>query len=229
MLMQLLIKSRITLVATIALLCLASGPAQAAGNGDLYENLEPLEGAKAALAEIDPNADFTTYKRIKLLDAFVAFKKNWERDQQRSGSRMRISSADMDRIKSDVSELFNQVFTEVLEADDGYDVVDETGDDVLLIRPAIIDLDVVAPDTPGMTRGTSFTAETGSATLYIELYDSTSSQIVGRAADRQTIRNAGDMMTWTNRATNTAGARRLFTDWAQALRKFLDEHYMVAD
>lgn len=223
------IKSQFTRVMAIAILCLTAVPAQAAGDGDLFENLEPLPGAKAALVEIDPNADFTTYKRIKLLDAFVAFKKGWERNQQRSGSRMRISSSDMERIKSDVAELFNQVFAEVLEADDGYVVTDEAGDDVLLIRPAIIDLDVVAPDTPGMTRGTSFTAETGSATIYIELYDSTTNQILGRAADRQTIRNAGDMMTWTNRATNTAGARRLFTEWAQALRNFLDEHYMAAD
>jgi len=223
-------KSQFTSLAlTFSFVLFMNTPVHAQGDGNLFENLEPVEGAKAALVEIDPEADFTVYKRVNLLDAFVAFKKGWERNQQRSGSRMRISTSDMERIKTDVSSLFNEVFAEVLAADDGYEIVDETGEDVLLIRPAIIDLDVVAPDTNSMSRGASFTAETGSATIYVELFDSSTSQIIGRAADRQTIRNAGDMVTWSNRVTNTAGARRLFTVWAQALRDFLDKHYMDAE
>jgi hypothetical protein len=210
-------------------MCLSLASTQAWADADLFENLEPVPGAKAAIVEIDPRADFSVYKRVRLLDAFVAFKKGWERNQTRSGSRMRISNSDIEQIKSDVAVLFNEVFTETLEADDGYPVVDENGDDVLLIRPAIIDLDVVAPDTNSMSRGATFTAETGSATLYIELYDSSTNQILGRAADRQTIRNAGDIVTWSNRTTNRAGARRLFGEWAQALRTFLDEHYLDKD
>ena len=61
-------------------------------------------------------------------------------------------------------------------------VVDEVDDDVLLLRPAIIDLDVTAPDT-----GT---------------------------------------VTWNDRVTNTADARRLFGRWADPLRAFLDQHYL---
>jgi hypothetical protein len=210
----------------LALALLFSCNATAALDGDLYENLEPVPGAKAALAEIDPGADFTVFKRVKLLDTFVAFRSGWERDQRRGASRMRISQSEVERIKADVAELFREVMTEALEADDGYEVVDESGDDVLLLRPAVIDLDIVSPDGMGTGRGASFSAETGSATLYIELFDSASNQILGRAADRQTIRNAGNITTWSNQASNRADARRLFTAWAQALRGFLDSHYM---
>lgn len=191
----------------------------------LFENLKPLDGAKAALAEIDPNADFSVFKRVMLLDTYVAFRSGWARDQQRTGSRIRISEADMNRIKAEVGEQFTDVFSEVLAEDDGYEIVTEPGSDVLLIRPAIIDLDVNAPDIMSTGRSRTFTTEAGSATLYIELYDSVSGQILGRAADRQTIRNAGNTLQWSTRASNTADARRLFRGWASALREFLEAHY----
>lgn len=191
----------------------------------LFQNLKPVEGATAALAEIDPNADFGVFKRVMLLDTFVAFRSGWARDQQRTGSRIRISQADMDRIKNGVADLFADVLSEVLSENDGYEITTEAGDDVLLIRPAIIDLDVSAPDVGTAGRSRTFTAETGSATLYIELYDSVSGQILGRAADRQLIRSPGNHLTWSTRASNTADARRLFRSWATALREFLDNHY----
>ena len=196
-----------------------------AGENDLSPNLEPIEGAKATLAEVDPNADFGVYKRVKILDTFVAFRSGWEADQVRTGSRMRISAKEVEQIKTGVAELFQQVFSETLQANDGYEIVDEIGDDVLIIRPAIIDLDIIAPDTMAAGRTTTFAAETGRATLYMELYDSVSSQIIGRAADRQVVRSAGNMLRWSNRASNTGDATRLFRAWAEALRDFLDAHY----
>lgn len=213
-------------LALLSLVMTVAANGLAADEVGLFENLEPIEGATAALAEIDPAADFTVFKRIMILDTFVAFRSGWARDQRRGSSRLRISESDMERIKTGVAELFKQVFTEVLEADDGYQVVNEVGEDVLLLRPAIIDLDVTAPDTMSPGRTTVYTTSTGAATLYIELYDSVTGQIVGRAADRTVIRRAGEMLSWSNRASNTADARRMFRSWATALRDFLDSHYM---
>jgi hypothetical protein len=204
---------------------LAAAPALQAAEGDLFENLEPLEGAKAALVEIDPNADFGAYTKVKVLDTFVAFRSGWERDQRRTGSHMYINQNDVERIKAGVADLFKQVFTEVLEADNGYETVDESGEDVLLVRPAIIDLDINAPDIATTGRNRTYTTETGAATLYIELYDSVSGQILGRAVDRRIIRDRSERLTWSTRATNTADARRLFKVWAEGLRTFLDSHY----
>ena len=108
---------------------------------------------------------------------------------------------------------------------DGFEVVDELDHDVLLLRPAIIDLDITAPDSMSAGRTRTFSATTGSATLYIELYDAVSGQIIGRAGDRQAVRNAGGSVSWSNRVTNTADARRMFSGWASTLRTFLDSHY----
>jgi hypothetical protein len=191
----------------------------------LFDNLAPVEDAAVGMAYIDPEADFSVFKRVKMLDTFVAFRSGWQRDQRRGSRGNRVSANDMDRIKADVSTMVNEVFATQLEADDGFEITDETGDDVLLIRAAIIDLDITAPDTMSAGRSRTFTASTGAATLYIELFDSVSGQIIGRAADRQAVRSAGGNVTWSNRVTNSADARRMFRGWADTLRGFLDSHY----
>ena len=190
-----------------------------------FDNQVAVGDPQVAKAYIDPNADFSVFKRVMILDTAVAFRSGWERDQRRGTRGTRISANDMERIKSRVSELFNSVFIEVLEADDGFEVVSEADYDVLLIRAAVIDLDVTVPDTMSAGRSRTYTANSGAATLFIELYDSVSGQIIGRAFDRQGARNANTMMRWTTRASNTADARRVFRGWASTLREFLDSHY----
>jgi len=204
---------------------LAMQVAQAEDSNPQFENLVPVDDAQVAVAYIDPNADFSVFERAMILDTFVAFRSGWERDQRRGTRGTRISSNDMERIKARVSENFNSVFIEVLEENDGFEIVTEPDYDVLLIRAAIIDLDVTAPDTAAAGRSRTYTADSGAATLYIELYDSVSGQIIGRAFDRQAARNPGSMMRWSNRASNTADARRVFRGWANSLRGFLDSHY----
>jgi hypothetical protein len=188
-----------------------------------FDNLVAVDDAAVAMAYIDPEADFSVFQRVAILTPEVAFRSNWQRDQNRSRTR-NISSRDMQRMKADVATLFERVFEERLEAA-GYEVVDVTGEDVLILRPAIVDLDVTAPDTrsPGRTR--TFTSTAGAATLYIELFDSFTGDIVGRAADRRAVRQAGGMLSWSNSVSNNAEARRMFGRWADKLVEFLDSHY----
>jgi len=192
--------------------------------GASFDNLKRIENSRVAKAYIDPEADFSVFQRVMILEPYVAFRSNWQRDVNRSRSR-NIRSSDMERIKADVASLFKEVFIERLEANDGFEVVKEADYDVLLLRPAIIDLDITAPDTMDSARSRTFTASTGAATLYIELYDSVSGAIIGRAADRQGARSAGRSVRWSNRVTNSAEARRIFGNWADLLRKFLEKHY----
>lgn len=220
-------RKNIIYITTFIFLAIVTSVAVADDTNPQFENLVPVGDPKVAKAYIDPSADFSVFKRVMVLDTFVAFRSGWERDQRRGTRSNRVSARDIERIKDRVSELFNSVLIETLEADDGYEVVSEPDYDVLLIRAAIIDLEVTAPETSSPGRSTTFTADSGAATLYIELYDSVSGQIIGRAFDRQSARNPGSLMRWTNRATNTADARRVFRDWATSLRSFLDSHYSI--
>jgi len=189
--------------------------------------LVPVEGSAVAMAYVHPEADFSVFERVAILEPYVAFRSNWQRDQRRASTR--VTASDMERIKADVARIFLEVFTERLEADDGYEVVDFAAHDVLLLRPAIIDLDVTAPDTLSAGRSRTFVATAGSATLYLELFDSVSGQILARAADRRTVRSTGGRVMASNRVTNTSEARRMFRRWADILRERLDEFYPAKD
>ncbi|MDH3748437.1 MAG: DUF3313 domain-containing protein [Gammaproteobacteria bacterium] len=190
---------------------------------ETHDGLTLIEDRKVAAAYIDSDADLSIYNKIMILDCYVAFKKDWQKDQKKTGSRIRVSSSDMERIKADVAALFRDVFTEKLGSDDGYEIVTAAGDDVLLVRPAIIDLDVTAPDTMTAGRTSTYTTSAGAATLYIELYDSVTGDILARAVDRKEARKAGGYLSYSNRVTNRSDARRLLGRWAGLLREKLDE------
>lgn len=213
-----------TTVAAFALVAMAATPARAADDetGDPFAGLKKIEDANVGVAYIDPNADFSVYKRVAISDPYVAFRANWRRDTNRS--RMRpVTATQMEKIKSDVASLLKEVFTERLQADDGYEVTKEADYDVLLVKPAIVDLNINLPETGPRAATVSVSTSAGSAVLYVELFDSVTGDIIGRAADRQEA--STDTFQVTGPAFQEAAARAIFTKWADTLRDFLDEHY----
>jgi hypothetical protein len=114
------------------------------------------------------------------------------------------------------------VFTETLNAG-GYPVVEDLAEDVLLVRPSIVDLDVNAPDTRGAGRTNSYVRSAGEMTLYIELYDSVTGDLIVKALDRRGDRDNHDMYTWANSATNKMAADRILQGWADVLLDALNE------
>ena len=192
-----------------------------------FDGLVPVEESRVYSAFIDPDADFSAFQRVAILDPLVAFRSNWQRDQNRSRSR-NVRASDMERIKEDVASLFKDVFEEQLEAA-GFEVVNYADEDVIVLRPAIIDLDVTAPDVRSAGRSRTHTANFGAATLYLELFDSLTGDIIGRAADRRGAGRSGGFGTVANRVTNRAAARREFRVWADKLIEFLSEDYVAAE
>lgn len=190
-----------------------------------HDGLTLVSDREVALAYLDSNADLSVYDKVMILDCYVAFRKDWEKDKQKPGSRIHISANDVERLKADTSTLFRDVFTEKLAENDGYEIVNAAGEGVLLIRPAIIDLDIEVPDVSTAGRSRTYTATAGSATLYIELFDSVTGDILARAADRKVARSAGGYLSYTNRVTNQAEARRMLGKWADLLRDKLDEFH----
>jgi len=215
--------SRNILFALVFALAAASAVAKDEELPEVTEDgLHRVPDSKMAIVYADPEADLSGYSKVQLLDTYVAFKKNWERDQ-RSGSvsPLRITSKDVEEIKKRTAAEFRTVFTEVL-ADGGYPVVQEAGEDVLLLRPAIVNLDVNAPDTMQAGRTRTYTNSAGEMTLYIELYDSMTGDLIAKALDRKVDRSSG-FYTWTNSATNRAAADRIMKGWAEILLNALNE------
>jgi hypothetical protein len=206
---------------------LAAGPVAAKKKKEAppqvsHDGLELRPNTEVALAYVKPGADFSGYERIMILDTYVAFKKNWAVEQNRT-SVHKVRNSDIERMKKEVAELFREVFVGELSGDDGYPVVESADTDVLLLRPAIIDLDVTAPELKSVNRTYNFAASAGAATLYLELYDSVSGEILARVMDRKIADTAGGFMRWSNAVTNRAAAKQVLADWAGLLRQRLDE------
>ncbi|MCX2980253.1 DUF3313 family protein [Halieaceae bacterium IMCC14734] len=202
--------------AAISTLSVQSGDAPEVSHDGLHLDTD----SKVALLYTKPDADFSVYERFLMLDAYVAFKKNWERDTKVAGRR--IPKKDIEKIKVEAAELLYETFREELDEEGGYEFVTEADDNVMIMRPALIDLQITAPDIKSAGRVTQYVASAGSATLYLELYDSVSGEIIARIVDRRNMQDYG-YARWANSVTNRADAKRMFKRWADLLRQGMDE------
>ncbi|PHR85558.1 MAG: hypothetical protein COA59_01010 [Colwellia sp.] len=179
---------------------------------------------RSTIAYKKEGVDFSEYDNIQILPSQVAFKKNWQRDYNRSQPSLsaRVKDEDVLRIKTGVAKLFDEIFKEEFGKTGDNPVVEKAGTGTLVIKPAIINLVVNAPDLQSAGRVTTYVKETGKATLFLELYDGVSGEILARIIDSEVV---GDKMyiQWANRVTNTADAKRTIRKWAKALRAKLDQ------
>jgi len=190
------------------------------------DGLEKIDSRRIDDLYWRPGASLGAYKRVMILTPAVAFRKDWQRDQNRDrGVSTRVTAADMERIREALAKEFLDQFKTELQEKNGYEIVDTVGDDVLLLRPAIVNLDVAAPDVGGPTRVRSYVASAGQMTLYLELYDSATNELIGRAIDRREGRNMGGTFQVANRITNLAEAGRILRQWAGILRRALDDQW----
>ncbi len=170
---------------------------------------------------LKPGFTLAPYKRVAILDCFVQFADNFQRDYNadQPGLARQITTQDMTKITTALAAEFKQVFTQELQAKGGYPVVDFAATDVLVVRPALINLVVTAPDlmTPDMSA--TVVASAGQMTLYLELYDSATNTLLARVIDPEAD-NSG-LAGVANSVTNKAAADQILRRWADILRKHL--------
>ena len=186
-----------------------------------HDGLHLLPDTKLRAVYMKPGADLSDYDKVALLDTYVAFRKNWQRDHNNEEPfDQRVSDKDMKEIRERVAKEFTKEFTKVLSTEGGHQVVTDAGDGVLILRPAIIDLDINAPDTMSAGMSQTFVASAGSMTLYLELFDGKTQSIIARIIDPEAADNAG-IAEVANRVTNTADFDRVLRRWAEILNKHL--------
>jgi len=91
---------------------------------------------------------------------------------------------------------------------------------VLVLRPAIINLDISVPDAMERIDEVTLAASAGQMTLYMELYDSTTNELLARVIDPEESRDFGNFVV-RNEVTNLADADRILKKWADTLGDFL--------
>ena len=186
------------------------------------DGLHLLKDTKVAVAYAKPDSSLAPYTKVMLTDCFVEFQQNWQHNynMEQIGLNGRVSDKDAEAIKKQLAGEFRTVFTDVLTSA-GHEVVDEAGPDVLLIRPALVNVNVVAPDIRVSSMSRTYIRSAGSMTLYMELYDSATDTLLARVADPQADPERHSKP--ANRATNRAAADRMLRSWAELLAKHLGE------
>jgi hypothetical protein len=220
--------TRILLLAALAVVTPAGYCATEEAPRTTDDGLELKTQTKRRIVYVKPGASLTQYRQFALADCHIEFSKKWLDDynrSQREPSR-RITESDLEKARKDLAVQFRKIFTEEL-VKGGYKVSDITGPDVVILRPALVNIAVNAPDlrTPG--RSASYASSAGEMTLYLELWDSSSNTIVGRVMDAKADNELyGQRMTSVD---NRAAADQLMRMWAVEVRKKLDAAQGKAD
>jgi hypothetical protein len=188
------------------------------------DGLDLVRSDKYSAVYIKPEAQLDIYREFAIVPCEVAFRKNWQRDYNSShrSSGQQIKERDIDRIKRELGEECTAFFTEALSEEPPYNLVTEwqQGQDVLLVRPNIVNLNITSPDinSPSMTR--SYSASAGSMTLYLELIDAETSEVLVRAYDSKA--DPDSFVNYANKITNRQAADRMLKNWATRLREAMD-------
>ena len=188
------------------------------------DGLDLVRSDKHSAVYIKPEAQLDIYNEFAIVPCEVAFRKNWQRDYNSShrSSGQQIKERDIDRIKRELGEECTAFFTDALSKEPSYNLVTEwqQGQDVLLVRPNIVNLNITSPDvsSPSMTR--SYSASAGSMTLYLELIDAETSEVLVRAYDSKA--DPDSFVNYANKITNRQAADRMLKNWATRLREAMD-------
>jgi hypothetical protein len=200
-----------TLKLLLVLLCSAAG---AQVITDVTEDgLVRVPSSRKAGVYRLPDATFAQYRRVMLEPATVAFRKNWDRknlDRLDTG----LKPSERQRIADDMALAFHEELVAELVERGGFTLAEAPAPDVLLIAPAITELDITAPDAGSTPGSRSFVRTAGSMTLIVELRDAASGVTVGRIIDFEKARETRELQL----VSNITEARIAFANAARYTR-----------
>jgi hypothetical protein len=193
----------------------ADAPPQTSKDGLVLKTHTPTR-----LVYVKPGATFNQFKKVMILDCYVAMAKDWQQNYNANEGDpdRQVTDADVQRIESALSAEFKKVFTTELQKG-GYQVTTTAAPDVLILRPAIINVRVTAPDlmAPGMDMNVISSA--GSGTFYLELW-APPHTLLARAMDAEADQQPFAQQ--ANSVTNMAAADIILQQWADDLVRHLD-------
>ena len=176
------------------------------------------------LAYVRPGASLAAYKRVKLDPVDVQFDKSWE--PTRTGSRIKLSSEEREKIRAGVAKLVEEEFAKAVEKGGTYQIASESAPDVLRVKVSVLNVYLNAPSGTGAGRSKTYVSSAGQMTLLAELSDAASGQMLARVADRREA-NSVARLERADRIENEGAAREVAAAWAQILRNALDKAHSI--
>jgi hypothetical protein len=189
-----------------------------------HDGLQKISVKGVQFAYARPGATLAGYDRVQIEPVQVAFHKNW--DPTRTGSRIKLGQEERENIRNGVAAAVQEAFVTELQERSRYKVVNEAGPDVLRVKVNIVDLYVNAPDTESLGRSRTYTVSAGQMTLFAELFDSESGQLLARVIDK---RQAREHQTYqlSSSVVKRGELQEIASSWARLLRTGLDNAHGV--
>ena len=187
-----------------------------------FDGLHAVEGGAADGLWARPGTDISQYSKIMLQGVGIEYRPGGEAGRtfhaRAQGGPFEVTA----KQREEFEKIMKEAFREELAKSEYFQLVDEAGPEVLLIRGALIDVvSFVPPELTG--RGEIYLSRVGEATLVLEIRDSINQTTLVRAVDRRAAeRTSGDFMR-SNRVSNRSEVRRLARLWGRLLRTRLDE------
>ena len=182
-----------------------AGLAIASCSSTTTQSFTSVKESRVESSQIAVGADFGKYDTLNAVDMGIFFP-----------SHAKTSTEDQQRIR----QIFRQAFMSRL---DGYNVVrNQVGPTTLTVEATLIDFrNATADDVMAVRHGLRDMTVPGSLVFLMELKDSRSGQVLGRAADSAT---APAFSTSAETATDWTAVESAAEHWAELFRQFLDEN-----
>ena len=200
------------------LLLAASAPllAQSQAAADNWEGLVRVRSEKVEFVYLAPGADFRRYTKVMLEPSEMATKEDWSLTESRGNTSFnrqadeRFVIRELDRARRRFDKDLGDAFTGA-----GFTIVRDRGTDVVRVRPGVFDIEVQTPDGARVTTTQRITLSenAGRATLVVEVRDSVSNALLGRAVQRTVVGDNGEWRRSTG--SNRTDFHRLFRQWAE--------------
>jgi hypothetical protein len=208
------------LVAAMAVSTSAHAQESAALNEALsFDGLQKTNIKGIELAYVRPGVTLADYTSVQLAPVYVAFAKDWTATAA-PGSPFAVSAYKVNEVKQQVATLVHKAFVKEIQTKGGFPIVSASGPHVLLVKINIVNLNIVAPLQQSASMSATWTSTSGSATLYAELFDSETGQVIARIVDAQAVDNNGQNSYYMN---NMANAQWIAEAWAKKLVDGLDK------
>lgn len=168
------------------------------------QSFSVVKDSKVQVSYIATDADFGKYRRLLGQDMGIFYP---------DGAP--LSEEDLQKIR----KIFRDAFLGELE---GYDLVTEPGPNVLAVQASLIDMrSGTIEDVPNMRAGLGDLGQPGELVFLMELKDSQSDYVLGRAADSAL---APSIATGGGRQTDWPAIESAAAHWATLFRQFLDQN-----
>lgn len=180
----------------------------------IADELHRVDPSLIDAAWVRPDLDLSGYRRIYFMPTIVQFRDVEERRYSARGLESAEAFFISESRKTQLRELFGAAFYEAVGAAESYELSEEVGRDVLMVRGLLTDvISGVPPEIRGASTGTIRWA--WEANIVMELRDSMSDTVLARTGDRERIDGPLDV--------GAVGplTRRIVGEWARLLTRRL--------